>query len=664
MSVGEAMTRVKPKLAENNVVDALGRAARGMVILIVVMVLGAMPLSTPCRAQDSSASKVFVIYFRHGASDVTAEAYQVLRLASDAANSSVNSKIVVTGYCDTSEQGPRELSGKRAQNTVAALRAAGLSGRASVQMSASGSRDLAVPTPAGTSEPLNRRAQIEIWFGQSASSVALDAQLMAAAQMSDPTAVARLLTQGANIEAKDRNGNTPLMLAASAGRTAVVRVLLSKGADTWAANDAGKQPTDCALDGHHYYLVRFISRWGSNQSLGPLDKQLFDAVGRGDSAAVTTLLTEGAHIDARDLYGDTPLMQAVLGRNEGVVKLLLDHGASVEARNTLDKTPLMEAYNSEVARWLILKGARVEARTNTGQTALMLLAGNTSTVRLLLDAGANPNAKDDRGRTALDYAQADKNPDAVQLLSHPQPPASPSANEQAEAAPSNSASAPVRFALAQSAGNSESAQSNSGPDWSQSDPKEWPERTRALLKDFNCPDGDSPEACATFQKLAAAGDQELAAQFSIMFLDRKYFFPLVLVAFEGKRDQFWIVTVLADRAKGALRFWRVTYAHYIAGTIVASAYGDDIPFNGDSATFTSHKHNDVSLLLGSDEDTTVNAVETDHLSDGRALTVKLIIEKSHSPEHWDPNPVLGTITYDSGTFHETQNVKVARFFNK
>lgn len=652
------MTWMKQQLSENHI-DAVLRATRGMVILLV-MVLGAMPLCPPCHAQESGPSKFFVIYFPHGDSHLAPEAYQVAAMVAKYTGSLSSSRVIVAGYCDTSEKVPRELSWKRAENTVAALRAAGLSDHISVQTSRSGTEDLAVPTPPGTSEPLNRRAEIELWFGKSG---ALNAELIAAAQTPDTAAVARLLAQGANIEAKDSRGNTPLMHAASAGETAVVKLLLSKGADKWAANDAGEQAADCALDGHHYYLVRFISRWGSSQGLGSLDKQLFDAVGRGDSATVATLLTQGAHIDARDRYGDTPLMQAVVGRNEDIVKLLLGHGANVEARNILDKTPLMQAYNFEVARSLILKGAHVEARTNTGRTALMFLAesGYTNTVRLLLDAGANPALEDDQGKTASDYAKEGKHHDIVQLLSQSEQAASPSASQQLEIASSDSTSVPAISAPEQSATSSDAAQSKSGPDWSQSDPKEWPERTRALLKDFKCPDGDSPEACGTFKKLVAAGDQELAAQFSIMFLDRKYFIPLVWVAFEGKRDQFWIVTVLADRAKGVLRFWRVTYAHYIAGTIVASAYGDDIPFSGVSATFTSHEHNDVSLVLGTDEDISVNAVETDHLSDGRALTVKLIIEKSHSPEHWDPNPVLGTISYDSGTFHETQSVKVVRF---
>lgn len=485
------MTGVERQLSKNNTKTVL-RAPRRMAALIFLVVLATIPLSTPCHAQGSGPSKTYVIYFPHADSKLTSEANQVAMAAAKYTESLSSSRVIVVGYCDTSEKASRNLSSERAKNTVAALRAAGVSDHISVQTSRSGTEDPAVPTPPGTGEPLNRRAEIEIWFGRSG---ALNAQLIAASQTPDTARVAQLLAQGADIEAKDSRGNTPLMHAASAGTTAVVELLLSKGADEWAANDAGEQPADCALDRQHPDIVRLITRWAANQSLAPLDKQLFDEASKGDNAAVARLLTEGAHINARDLYGDTPLIKAVVAGNEAVVKLLLDNGADIEARDISSKTPIMAAYDPEVARLLILKGANLEARSSEGRTALMFLAesGYTNTVRLLLDAGANPTLEDHQGKTAIEYAKEEKHDDIVQLLSQPPQAASPSASRQLETASSDSTSATPISAPEQSATSSDAAQSESGPDWSKSDPKEWPERTRILLKDFQCPDGASAE---------------------------------------------------------------------------------------------------------------------------------------------------------------------------
>ena len=71
-------------------------------------------------------------------------------------------------------------------------------------------------------------------------SLSLNDQLLAAATNGDAAAAGELLQKGANIEAKDNLGWTPLIWAAYQGRTDVVTLLLEKGANIEAKGNAGQ----------------------------------------------------------------------------------------------------------------------------------------------------------------------------------------------------------------------------------------------------------------------------------------------------------------------------------------------------------------------------------------------------------------------------------------
>ncbi len=108
-------------------------------------------------------------------------------------------------------------------------------------------------------------------------------------------------------------------------------------------------------------------------------------------------------MDTRDQRGTTLLMHAAAIGSPEAVKFLLDKGADVNAKNELEATPLiLAAGNPEKARMLVEKGADVNAHSKLGRTPLIIAAGCdgcTSTVKLLLDKGADPNAKDKQGNT-------------------------------------------------------------------------------------------------------------------------------------------------------------------------------------------------------------------------------------------------------------------------
>lgn len=109
----------------------------------------------------------------------------------------------------------------------------------------------------------------------------------------------------------------------------------------------------------------------------PQATKLIEAIARADRAAVTTLVrgTNGLG-GRRGPGGTTPLMAAVLDSDLATVTQLLDNGANPNARNDAGATALMWAVpDLEKTRLLVARGAEVNAQSNDGRTALMVASG-------------------------------------------------------------------------------------------------------------------------------------------------------------------------------------------------------------------------------------------------------------------------------------------------
>jgi predicted LPLAT superfamily acyltransferase len=136
---------------------------------------------------------------------------------------------------------------------------------------------------------------------------------------------------------------------------------------------------------------------------------------------VRVMLDHGADVNAKSKNDHTALMMAATGGKTNIVKVLLVAGADVNARDKRGSTALMAAaslgYASTVEA-LLTAGADVNAQDQVGETALMKAAGGVRVpiVQILLASGADVNAKSKNGSTALTLAKRKGSAEVVKIL--------------------------------------------------------------------------------------------------------------------------------------------------------------------------------------------------------------------------------------------------------
>src|SRR5208337_176347 len=112
-------------------------------------------------------------------------------------------------------------------------------------------------------------------------------------------------------------------------------------------------------------IVLSLSLLASGQAApGSLDDQLTTAASNGDTALVQQLLEKGAHIEAKNAFGNPALVLAAYRGYTEVVKLLLEKGANIEATVPSGNTSLIIAAangRTEVVKLLLGERANIEA---------------------------------------------------------------------------------------------------------------------------------------------------------------------------------------------------------------------------------------------------------------------------------------------------------------
>ncbi len=254
--------------------------------------------------------------------------------------------------------------------------------------------------------------------------------LFEAVKKADIEQARHLIAEGADVDAKwgDINSeektadNTPLCYAVDSNDINLVKLFVEAGADV----DAGNwRPLCWSVSKNNTVIADYLIDHGANVNAYPADDgwgPLQHTVHVSNSVEMARLLiAKGADINS----GSYPALNSAINQERrDLCQFLIQRGADANAKDKWGHTSLYYAIrkdNLDLMNILIANGAKVDIKhlgEATGETALHYAAttGKTEAVKLLLKAGANINAKDDRGRNVLHRAVQSADGEIVALL--------------------------------------------------------------------------------------------------------------------------------------------------------------------------------------------------------------------------------------------------------
>ena len=250
--------------------------------------------------------------------------------------------------------------------------------------------------------------------------------LMYAARQGSLEAARALAESGADLNLTDPDETTALVLAILNGHFDTAAALAQKGADPNIADSTGMAALYAAVDMNTLGEIYGRPARQSTDKLTALDLlPILLAHGANPNATLKSPTLNRAHTPGEPSLGEgtTPLMRAAKNGDVAAMRVLMVHGADASLKQKNGTTTLMLAagvgrgtgvfakdYATEAelltaVKLLVESGADVNAANDSGQTALHIAAqASDGIVKYLAEHSANLDAKDKQGRTALDVA--------------------------------------------------------------------------------------------------------------------------------------------------------------------------------------------------------------------------------------------------------------------
>ncbi|XP_015772601.1 PREDICTED: ankyrin-1-like isoform X2 [Acropora digitifera] len=217
-----------------------------------------------------------------------------------------------------------------------------------------------------------------------------------------------LLSNKADANIGDQQGNTALHSSTSKRFFNISQLLIYSGCKINGRNDRGETPLCSAVRVKNVADVKLLLQ-------NNVDANLQDTLGNtplhistreGFSKISQLLRDSGCKINGKNFMGETPLHSAVRGENVADVKLLLNKNADANLQNTLGDTPLHISTNEgffRISLLLIGSGCETNRRNYSGRTALhcAVRGCNMRHVELLLGKNADASIQDTFGNSSL-----------------------------------------------------------------------------------------------------------------------------------------------------------------------------------------------------------------------------------------------------------------------
>ncbi|MBO5136873.1 MAG: ankyrin repeat domain-containing protein [Spirochaetaceae bacterium] len=246
----------------------------------------------------------------------------------------------------------------------------------------------------------------------------------------------QFLNNGADINERNKEGSTPLALAVEHKLTSVIQFYAQRGADIHAEDKMGNTPLTKALK----LGLEMTSKLLNSTNIHTRDSYGNTALHLAIICATPTAITENpdekntkdsltetmeyivglsSDINTRNRNGDTALSLAVQRNIKRGGEFLLNRGADIFSTNNDDYSPLRLALEDDTnAKSWLLTSQVIKAVDGSGNTPLHYAAewGLPNAVYVLVEKGADPNAKNANGETPIYNAVKANNSELIQVL--------------------------------------------------------------------------------------------------------------------------------------------------------------------------------------------------------------------------------------------------------
>ena len=215
--------------------------------------------------------------------------------------------------------------------------------------------------------------------------------LHAAAETGEIEIIELLVSQGCLVDSRNKEGLTPLMMAALYDEPSAFQMLLQNSADPSLKDNDGLSPLQCATKG-------------------------------GNTSIINNLLLLGVDIDSRTNAGVTSLMTAAFCDKQSAFQMLIQNGADPSSKADRGLSLLqcaVQGGNPSIINKLLSLGLDVDSRGTQGATPLMFAAAfdKQSAFQVLIENGADPSLKADKELSLLHCAVQGGNTSIINKLS-------------------------------------------------------------------------------------------------------------------------------------------------------------------------------------------------------------------------------------------------------